>query len=444
MVEKYKIYTGFLFSSFWLLVCHGFIFDDFFPGLEFLKSPIRVFCDFVFLTLGLISLRTRRDIIMTVLLAAIILASKIANSQTWVETLNGFRFYIPLMVSIPILRYMLVSKNACRFVRSMDLQLLYFLYIQAVVMTFQFLRYGANDNVGGTFGFGGSGPVSTLIYVISFYLLNKHWNFEKSWVENFSNNKQYIFLLFPTFLNETKISFIFILVYFLLLIKRDRKFIIRVAFLSPLAAIIVCALGFVYLKASAQNAEEVFTIENINTYLTGGEDAEELVDLAIMIQYEGLDQDDQSIWALDLPRFIKLYKTRTALKDSKGGILLGAGVGQFKGGTIIGKTHFARKNAWLLKGSIVSLFWILIELGLLGAIWLIVTLVYLLRLPLKGTMGINLKIYLSIIWGLILIYDTQFSTMFTVFITTYVAMTGLQSESCQRVTASASDNKRRG
>lgn len=444
MVEKYKIYTGFLFSSFWLLVCHGFIFEDFFPGLKPVVIPIKIYCDFVFLTLGLISLRSRRDIVMTLLMAGIIFASKMVNHQSLVEVFNGFRLYIPLMVSIPILRYMLNSKNACRFVQSLDTQLLYFLYIQAVVMLYQFLRYGANDNVGGTFGFGGSGPISTLIYVVSFYLLNKRWDFERNWLENFSHNKQYFFLLIPTFLNETKISFVFILVFFFLLIKRDRKFIIRIAFLSPVAAIAICILGYVYLKASEQEAAQVFTIENINNYLTGGEGVDELIDLAIIIQDKDLVAEDQSVWALDLPRFVKLYKVREALGDSDGGLLLGAGVGQFKGGSILGKTHFAKMNAWLLNGSIVSLFWILIELGILGTIWLLATLIYLLRLPLKGAMGINLKVYLSVVWGLILIYDLQLSTMLTVFITTYVAMTGLQPESCQRVTASASDNKRRG
>lgn len=444
MVEKYKIYTGFLFSSFWLLACHGFIISDIAPSLQPLVNVIRLYCDIVFLLLGLISLRNRHDIFMTIMIVLLIITSKYVNHQGIIEALNGSRLYIPLMVSIPIIRYMLSSANAKRFVKSFDRQLMIFLYIQAIIIPFQFIRYGANDFVGGSFGNGGSGQVSTMIYVVSFYLLNKRWDFDKSWLANFAENKRYFFLLFPTFLNETKISFVFLFLYFLLLIKRDGKFFMRILLLSPIVAVLIVGLGYVYLNASQQDADNVLSMEYIDTYLTGGEDADELIDLAILIQDEDLIAEDHTLWALDLPRFVKLYKVRDALEDSGGGLMLGAGVGQFKGGSIIGRSHFAKKNNWLLQGSVVGLFWILIELGILGAIWIFATLIYLLRLPLPGKMGFNFKFYLTCVWGLVLIYDPQLSQIVPVFITTYVAMTGLQPESCQRITALASDNKRRG
>ena len=90
-----------------------------------------------------------------------------------------------------------------------------------------------------------SGILSFSIYYASFYLLNKRID-RNNIMRSLYKNWTLIFLLFPTFLNETKISFALIIAYFILLLPIDRKYIIRITFLSPLIIILVGVGSFFY------------------------------------------------------------------------------------------------------------------------------------------------------------------------------------------------------
>ncbi len=424
MVEKYKLYTGFLFSALWLRMGYGFIYDEFMPFMQPTVPAILFIVDAIILILGIIALKDLRDKIVYFLLVALIIASKVVNHQSIVETLNGFRLYIGLVSAVPIIRYLLDSKNAARFVSSFDRQLHIFLYIQVFCLVWQFLKYGANDHGGGTLGYGGSGAISTMIYISSFYLLNKKWDFDGDWKVNLVENKKYFILLFPTFLNETKISFIYLILYFLLLIRRDRMFVLRMVVLVPTMIIAAIGVGILYINATKQDADEVFSMDYIEYYLSGGQDVEDVINLAVRIQEEDLFSDE--LWSIDLPRFAKLFQTEEALKSTEGGYLLGAGVGQFRGGSVMGKSRFATKFNWLLKGSIPSLFWLLIELGLLGVLWFAGNLISALMIKNPGSRGTNLRFYIFMVWLLILFYDMQLSFIPTVFVSMYALLTGLQ------------------
>lgn len=420
MIGKYNLFASVLFTALWTAICFGGIVQEVLPPLDALRSPVFLLIDLVFLGLGLFTLRNRWDIIMLLSFIAIVSVSAYLNHQNYVTVFNGLRSYFALIFGVPILRYLLNSKYSSRFIESFDKQLFILLCLHGVMVMFQFLRYGPGDYGGGLFGVGGSGQVSTYIYIASFYLLSKKWDFSKNFIVNLKANKIYFILLLPTFFNETKISFIYILVYFALLFPIDKKYISRFIVMSPflLAAMLIGVFAYVQTTGN----DKMFNSEAIDIYLSGGEDASSLIELSVYVQDEGLDTDE--LWALDLPRFTKLAVAPEALSTAKGGILFGAGVGQFKGGRVVKLTNFSREYNWLLHGSVVSSFWFLIELGVAGLVWLVVFLISMLRYPDYRPMAKNIKIYLAVIWFLILIYDQQMTILPCMFIMFYICMEG--------------------
>ncbi|MCH5326541.1 MAG: hypothetical protein J1E29_04980 [Duncaniella sp.] len=428
MVEKYKLYSGFLFTTLWVAILYGVVCMQIIPSLISFIPAIHLFIDISFLILGCSVIRHKHDIFILVSFLIIMFVSMFVNGESMVATLNGFRFYIPLLMSMPILRHILNSKNADRFVTSFDRQLHLFLYLQAVFLVQQFFVYGPCDWGGGTFSNGGSGLVSTLIYVISFYLLSKRWDFQRHWWANFKENIIYFILLFPTFLNETKVSFVYILAFFFLLLPIDRKFIWRVIALIPVMILLVIGLGSFYLNSMDSRFSNIFTTENIWHYLSGGDEMEELIEMAVRFEDEGLVAQDASVFAMDLPRFTKLFLLPDALDHTKGGDMLGAGVGQLKGRTILGLSPFARKYSWLLRGTVTSLFQILLELGIVGAIWMFYTLGSVLFTRSTSPFSKNIKIYIGLVWAVIMLYDLELFVAVPVFIMFFIALNGWQPQ----------------
>ncbi|MCM1521222.1 MAG: hypothetical protein NC039_01055 [Muribaculaceae bacterium] len=365
-------------------------------------------------------MKSLRDILIAVFLLVIAFISSFLNEEGLVLTLNGLRPYIALVMCVPIIRHILDSKNHERFVKSFDKQLYILLFVQGVCVMFQFLKYGAGDYCGGLYADGGSGQVSTFLYVASFYFLCKKWDFKLGWLNNMANTKLYFIVLIPTFFNETKISFIYLLVFFLLLYPIDRKYIMRLLYITPFVLIIVGAGLILYVKTTGNY--KLLNLEAIEIYLSGGDDRERLIELSIFVQDEGLDTDE--VWAVDLPRFAKLVLVPYALESSGGGLMFGAGVGQFKGGNVVGLTKFQKDFKWMMNGTVIGLFWILLELGIFGTVWLLVNLVTMLYYPDNRKMAKNIKMYLAVIFTLILLYDSQMTVISSMFIMFYILMEG--------------------
>ncbi|MCM1162706.1 MAG: hypothetical protein NC339_00390 [Muribaculaceae bacterium] len=421
MIEKYQLYVTILLVTLWASICVGFVEQDVLPFLTGFKQVVFFVEDFIFIILGLIALSSRRDILILLSLLVIVAISSYLNRLPLSMTINGLRSYIALVMCIPIIRYLLTSKNAGRFIKTFDKQLMILLYLQGACVMLQFFKYGPSDYDGGLFGDGGTGPVSTFIYITSFYFLSKRWDFSLSFWQNVKANKIFFILLLPTFFNETKISFVFIAIYIVLLFPIDKKYILRVLCISPFMILILVVAGWTYINIT--KSDQFLQAEVITSYLTGGEDVEELMDLAIRVQDAGLETD--MVWAVDLPRFMKLSLVKSALKPTKGGMMFGAGVGQFKGGSVMGKTEFSKKNKWMMSGTLPSLFWVLIDLGIVGTIWLLVNLVSILLVPDRRMMGKNIKIYIALIWLAIMFYDQQITVIASMFVMFYILMEGM-------------------
>ena len=418
MVEKYKLYTGFLFGAIWVQLCFGFIADEFVPALFHIKAFVNLLCDVIFLILGIISLRNRRDIAVLASFLVIALISKYLNHLGFIYFINGFRDFIGLIFTVPVIRHLMLSKNKERFVRSFDKQLFIFLVLQPFCIVWQLLKYGADDHGGGSLGYGMSGIVSTLIYIISFYLMTKRWDGGRTYFQNLRDNKILLLLLLPTFMNETKISFIFFICYFVLLLKIDWSMVRKMLMAIPLALCVLFGLGYVYLDLTDQKAEDIFSVAYFQNYFIG-EDVDALVEVGEKV-HDGIIETD-NLWSIDLPRVTKIFLAPEALDKSGGGQLFGAGLGQIKGGTVLPYTPFAKNHKWLIFGSKPMYFSLFIQLGYVGLLWFLFYIMGIVGFKSDVPRGANIKIFLWIIMLLTLLYNDALRIPFYCFILFYIA-----------------------
>lgn len=423
MIEKYKLYAGLLFSLLWITLCWGFVQDELCPALELLHSLAFLAVDILFLFLGVYAIRDKSDRWILASFVVIVAVSAFLNKQGIVTVLNGSRDFIGLIFAAPVIRRLVLSKYSQRFVKSFDRQLQIFLFLQAVCVTWQFCKYGPGDEVGGTMGDGASGTISVLIYFVSFYLMCRRWDYTKSYLMNIRSNFLLILLLYPTFLNETKISLVLFVFYFVLLVKIDRKIAVKALIMMPVMAVLALISVVAYSYIVESDVDDVFNKDNMHNYFVG-DDIDYLIDVAEMVQDEEIETDN--VWAVDIPRLSKLALAPPILDETGGKSLLGAGVGQFKGSSVIGQTPFARKYNWFLQGSRPLLFFIFVQLGVIGLLWMLVDFVHIFQSKSRYDFAWNIRLYLYLLLALSMLYNDSFRLFSYCFILFYIAMSGLK------------------
>ncbi|MBR3831282.1 MAG: hypothetical protein IKJ52_08545 [Muribaculaceae bacterium] len=348
-------------ALFWVWCTFGFISEEIAPFLLSIESPLFFLFDVVMLFLGFLVLKDKWDKIFVI--SFLVLGYGITciyNGYGAGFYANGLREFVYLISLLPILRYLYESEIEEEFVKRFDRTLFIFLIVQALCITFQFVKYGANDHGGGSMGNGFSGIVSILIYIVSFYLLKKRMDPER-YVGSLIENKWLVILLYPTFLNETKISFIFFILYFILLMPIDRRMFVRLMVSSPIVIAIVIILFNVYTSATG-NKDDVMSVDYyMNEYLFAGDDN----DIVDWMEYLYDHGEDLAIdGSNDLPRFTKIALIPELNAEYPGHAITGYGIGQFKGGTMIARSEFYMDNEWLLRGSVPYCYQMYIQIGL--------------------------------------------------------------------------------
>ena len=357
-----------LLGVFWVLGTVGFICDEFVPGLESLRTYILVACDATLILLGLACLRHRADILFVVALLFIGLTSSLLlNKIPATMTANGMRVFIGVMFSYPIFRYLLDKPGVRdRFIKTLDRNLEIFLWVQVPCIFYQFFAYGAGDHGGGTLGNWYSGTISMMIYLISFYLMRKRIN-PKHFVGSIIKNVKYVLLLTPTFFNETKISFVLLVLYFILLVPIDKRLFFRALIVVPVMSILF-VVGYMTYKMTytgdvSKTADklDIFSEEYLMEYMFMDiEDAEEDATWNMENNEQGL---------ADIPRITKFMLLPMFEEESPGHIPLGFGVGHFKGGTKLSHSEFYDQYEWYLLGTIPYFIHIYLQLGVIGVLW---------------------------------------------------------------------------
>ncbi len=421
MIDRYKCYFTFLMIGFWLIAGFGFIADELITPLLPFRTVFRMLSDLVFACLGLKVINKRSDIIIVLSFVALsFLSTVMVNHLSVVYWVNGMREFIGWMFIFPIARWFFQPEYRERFLASFDRFVFIYLVLQAPCLIIQFLRYGAGDAGGGTWGHGYSGIVSISICFGSYYLMTRRWNLSLTYWENIKENKVLIFLLFPTLLNETKITFFLIPIYFLLLLKTNRAFGLKVLAASPLILIFFVGFGWLYLQTTNQDGNEVFSVDNFEYYLTGGDDNIELIDLAEALRDnpELSDDAEMNVWTVDLPRILKLGIMGDAVDDSAGGRWFGAGGSLFKASTVLSPTQYSKEHEWMFHGTRPYILFLFMQYGYLGLFWMLCVIIYLLDFKTSkiSYFALGIKLYfLAIFLGLLVYNDAWESASFCFF-----------------------------
>lgn len=379
------IYQRLFFAVFWVVAAFGFISDELIPPLQSMRSMVFLAADALWIVLACCTVRNKWHI--GAIAAGVVLmwvSTCAVNQMSSIFWLNGMRDFVGIMCAYPVMCYFMGdAARRRRFEPSLDRCLMWFLVLQALCITYQFLRYGANDHGGGVFGNWFSGQASMSIYLASFYLVYRRIDTER-FVESLIENKLPILLLFPTFLNETKVSFVLLAAYFLLLIPLDRRFIARIMWIVPVAALLIGSAVAVYLGVVRNtNDDDVFSEEYLTEYV-----------LTDVDEAEGGAQWEMEHGATpDVPRVTKILYLPLLHEQEPGHEWLGWGVGQFKGGTVMEISDFAYRYDWLLYGTIPYVFHVHIQLGILGVLFVVMWFVFMFLVKPSWAAGRNINMH---------------------------------------------------
>lgn len=348
---------------FWVLGVWAFIAQR--VGIfDALFTPMQLLTDMVLILLGVWTIRNAWDIAVLVIYLVVSAISTIwVNELSPTFWLNGSRFYFYIIFLTPIFRWILSKKNrAIYFIEKFDASLYVFLWLQVPSMIFEYVALGGNDQGGGTLGNYMSHIISCLIYCISFYLMLKKWDKEKGYISNLLANWTLIFLLCPTFMNETKVSFIYLVLYFFFLVPFNRKFVRNILITIPFIAVGLIAAVYLYLN-TVDVSDEQMSLEWLEYYVMGDDETYEIMES--MLDTYGNDEDR------DFMRGAKFLMLPAVLVDKPWGVWVGYGASQYKGASVMEKTEFLRRYEWFFFGTTTLGMMTMVDLGTAGILWLL-------------------------------------------------------------------------
>ena len=411
-IERSELVWRVFIVTFWIRALWVYCVETFVPALGPLETVMQLAVDMVIATLGIVTMRRRSDIVYAaVFVVTALVITCFYNHNSVAFFLNGMRDFLGFILVMPIYHYF--SDNAtrrARFIDRMDRHLLAFLIVQAVCITHQFLQYGAGDHGGGSLGNFQSGVITTLIYLISFYLAHKRMA-GYSYVYGLWRNKWLIVLLAPTFLNETKVSFVFLAMYFVLLIPLNRRALVRMLVAIPLVLVLATVAFVTYSRVAGEQASGIFTMEYYTEMYLYNEDSERYAQFL-------LEEDNGTVE--DVPRFTKIMLMGDIDDEHPGHALTGWGAGQFKGGTITEQSDFYKEYEWLLFGTVPYSVHMWVQLGFIGLALMVVFFVMNMRATHRSTPDMAIVVYLIITVLLIQFYNESLRNLFLMLVLNYV------------------------
>lgn len=373
---------------------NGFLIQEGF--LKINQSYLSLFLDVVLSIITIFSINKTKQVKKLILYFLIFLLTTILsfiinfNELTTIVYFNGLREFLPYFLFPIIFINIFQSYNKELLVKYFDIFLHVFLILQIPVSLYQFSINGAGDMVGGTQGEGYSGILTFIIFLSTYYLIIKRFD-ENNIFRSFIRKSYLLIYWIPAFINETKISFIFIALFFLLLVKISasniHKYIYIIIILIP----------------------SIFVFNTIYQNVTSEFDSNEFLSDDFVDAYLLSDNDENT----DITRFGKL----TILMNdfNKHELIFGKGIGQFKGGTTLALTPFASKYEWLLSGSVPTLFFLLVQVGIIGALIFIfywIRLINLYRIKRRTNYSLNLITFTTICFIIIQFYNDSLRSLF--------------------------------
>lgn len=294
----------------------------------------------VLLTISLVRSKTKYLKYLITFISVSFLSYSFSNNSSIFSHINGIRetaVFICYFIIMDILfhsgQIKLINKRFSTFAYI-------FLATQIPISLIQFIRFGPGDLVGGTFEIGGSGLLSLSIFLLVFYLIEDKI---KTPDERIIKGVPLIIFLIPIAFNETKISFILILLFFLSFANLNE---IRSNILvSGLGIIALISFSFIYTtneNIKFNNPLEGFTSSDfLEKYLYG-------------------DVEDNPN---DVPRFTKLAVMIQKLSEDSD-LYFGKDYSAFMFNNKEMRSEFSRRYNWLLMGSLPYSLYLLVSGGI--------------------------------------------------------------------------------
>ncbi len=307
---------------------------------------------------------------------------------------NGLRDFLPYLL-FPVIFLNIFQSAAFRSLpKTIDVFLYIFLIFQIPAAFLQFFESGAGDEVGGTLGSGGSGMLTFTIYLSTYYLMIRDFDHRK-FMKSLWKRSYLLLFWIPTFINETKISFLMIILFFILLAPLKLSSIFKITFIAALIIPVLLLFNNFYSQVAGKDFfTDIFKKEYLQEYLLGNDN----VDLS---------------GNMDVPRLMKI---KLALELQKGDrFIFGNGIGQFKGGSVLDLTSFSTRYNWLLAGSVPMSFFVFIQAGLVGYIVFVLIWFNLLKKAWRNKSFIyarNFSLYCTISFVIIQFYNDSLRALF--------------------------------
>lgn len=351
-IIKFRYSAVIFFALLWLYTCFGF-FVELLPPLGALTSLVLLLCDFGLFIISLITIRRKSLKYLFLFIGTVLcgLASYPFNSGISAsQFINGIRDFIPLFFSFIFLTNALYGPCRVEFYKQMNTYIVAYLILQIPVSLFQVAMWGMGDWVGGSAGFGHSGNMSFLIYLCTFFLLMQKFD-SKKLIRSLINSR-YVFLLWiPTFVNETKISFVLIILFLLFCLNYTPRSLVKNILILACGMMILGSFLFVYQKLKGAS---------VYNMMTGGYYATEYS----FLKSKKTETVDPDVYA-DLPRTIRFYVAGKLLTTNTNSLLFGKSLGHFKGSDGA-RTAFANQYEYLVVGSKPFVVIVAIQVGLIG------------------------------------------------------------------------------
>lgn len=293
------------------------------------------------LTISLLKFGSRylKYLIMFVIISTI---SYLLSNNTYILThINGIRETFVFICYFYLMDTLSTSRERENMIKEFSTFAFIFLIIQLPVSIIQYLQFGPGDSVGGTYGDGGSGLLTFSIFLLIYFLIE--YNI-KSPSERLKTAFPFLVFLLPIALNETKISFVLLLLFFTSF-ANFQKMTSLIVFIS-IGILAVVSFSFFYStqeNVSYKNPiEGIYSNDFLENYLNGEID-------------DGFE---------DIPRFTKLTAgVEVLVKDDV--LFLGKDYGAFMFNQTKSRTEFSKKYKWLLIGTIPYSFYLLMSGGVL-------------------------------------------------------------------------------
>lgn len=359
------------------------------PALKILSGYLIICCDIGLISLGLMFINNARNRFISRLFLFFVLASTftyvVNYENSLISHINGLREYLTIFSAYSFTNVVFTSEYRELFLKKLYGFIKPFLIIQIPVTIYQFSKYGAGDNVGGTFGSAGTGTLTIAIFILCFYLVWVHTNHRLSGRFNYRINLIILPFFLPIFINETKISFVFLALFFLFQLNLKGKALVS----NIILLIFAIAILNIYnnYNAAGVRSESVFNREFLEEYLAKEFQGKDEYNKKEFLEKYSLEEGEY----IDIPRLTKITLAIKTLSQDSLKMLLGNGIGIFKGGKILERSEYSVENLWLLGGSRPYLFFLLIQGGVINTILILILLFYPLIRDYKKRVSQNAK-----------------------------------------------------